>query len=121
LFIELLHISGFEDASFDKTLFERLVMKPETKDLIMDLTQMYIRDSAGHSLQEEKPYIKISSVCKEAAPKKQDSTWSADFIEGKGEGLTFLLHGKPGVGKTYTAGQLHLRAIHSPQSRLTER
>jgi SpoVK/Ycf46/Vps4 family AAA+-type ATPase len=24
-------------------------------------------------------------------------------VQGKGEGLIFLLHGKPGVGKTYTA------------------
>ncbi|KAK7984661.1 P-loop containing nucleoside triphosphate hydrolase [Apiospora saccharicola] len=29
--------------------------------------------------------------------------WSADFVVGKGTGLTFLLHGKPGVGKTLTA------------------
>lgn len=31
--------------------------------------------------------------------------WSADFVKGKGNGLTFLLHGKPGVGKTCTAGK----------------
>jgi SpoVK/Ycf46/Vps4 family AAA+-type ATPase len=30
-------------------------------------------------------------------------SWTADFIENKGNGLIFLLHGKPGVGKTYTA------------------
>lgn len=29
--------------------------------------------------------------------------WAADFVENKGKGLIFLLHGKPGVGKTYTA------------------
>ncbi|KAK8000456.1 P-loop containing nucleoside triphosphate hydrolase [Apiospora arundinis] len=29
--------------------------------------------------------------------------WSADFVAGKGAGSTFLLHGKPGVGKTLTA------------------
>lgn len=33
-------------------------------------------------------------------------SWSADFVQGKGKGLTFLLHGKPGVGKTWTAGEL---------------
>jgi hypothetical protein len=27
-----------------------------------------------------------------------------DLIQGKGKGLIFLLHGPPGVGKTYTAG-----------------
>jgi len=30
--------------------------------------------------------------------------WVADFVEGKGSGLIFLLHGSPGVGKTFTAG-----------------
>jgi len=29
--------------------------------------------------------------------------WTADFIQSKGEGQIFLLHGPPGVGKTYTA------------------
>ncbi|KAK3320597.1 hypothetical protein B0T19DRAFT_444430 [Cercophora scortea] len=29
--------------------------------------------------------------------------WAADFVKGKGSGLIFLLHGKPGVGKTCTA------------------
>lgn len=29
--------------------------------------------------------------------------WNADFIRSKGEGQIFLLHGPPGVGKTYTA------------------
>lgn len=28
-----------------------------------------------------------------------------DMIKGKGKGLIFLLHGPPGVGKTYTAGK----------------
>ncbi|KAH7131325.1 hypothetical protein EDB81DRAFT_137368 [Dactylonectria macrodidyma] len=30
-------------------------------------------------------------------------SWRADFLENKGEGQIFLLHGSPGVGKTYTA------------------
>lgn len=28
-----------------------------------------------------------------------------DHVKGKGQGLIFLLHGPPGVGKTFTAGQ----------------
>ncbi|KAL3298182.1 P-loop containing nucleoside triphosphate hydrolase protein [Colletotrichum asianum] len=36
-----------------------------------------------------------------------DKRWSADFVRGKGNGLIFLLHGKPGVGKTCTAGKLN--------------
>ena len=30
-------------------------------------------------------------------------SWRADFIESKGEGRVFLLHGSPGVGKTYVS------------------
>ena len=33
----------------------------------------------------------------------KEKQWGADFIENKGEGQIFLLHGSPGVGKTYTA------------------
>lgn len=29
--------------------------------------------------------------------------WTADFIKNKGEGQIFLLHGSPGVGKTYVS------------------
>lgn len=39
--------------------------------------------------------------------------WTADFVKGKGNGITFLLHGRPGVGKTYTAGQLALLLWYS--------
>lgn len=37
---------------------------------------------------------------------KVDDNWSADYIEGKGEGQIFLLHGSPGTGKTFTVGEL---------------
>jgi ATP-dependent Clp protease ATP-binding subunit ClpA len=33
----------------------------------------------------------------------KDETWATDFIQSKGEGRIFLLHGPSGVGKTYTA------------------
>ncbi|KAL5339791.1 P-loop containing nucleoside triphosphate hydrolase protein [Aspergillus crustosus] len=33
---------------------------------------------------------------------KSKVPWSADFIKNKGEGVVVLLHGPPGVGKTYT-------------------
>lgn len=47
-----------------------------------------------------------SSKTKNAANEDHRSAptpWTADFVENKGKGLVFLLHGKPGVGKTYTA------------------
>jgi len=31
---------------------------------------------------------------------REPGRWSADFIQNKGDGQIFLLHGKPGVGKT---------------------
>ena len=31
--------------------------------------------------------------------------WRPDFIQDKGEGQIILLHGPPGVGKTYTVGK----------------
>lgn len=35
--------------------------------------------------------------------RKGGAAWSADFVQNKGEGQIFLLHGPSGVGKTYTA------------------
>ncbi|KAL9115721.1 MAG: hypothetical protein Q9227_000089 [Pyrenula ochraceoflavens] len=34
--------------------------------------------------------------------KEVSRTWDADFVRGKGAGQILLLHGPPGVGKTYT-------------------
>jgi signal recognition particle GTPase len=81
-------------------------MKDATKELIKNLTQMYIRDSAVPASRAEQVYTKLTEVHKVTKRKKSEATWSADFVQGKGEGLTFLLHGSPGVGKTYTAGRL---------------
>lgn len=41
---------------------------------------------------------------------KSKLTWSADFIKNKGDGVVCLLHGPPGVGKTYT---VETTAIHT--------
>lgn len=71
--------------------------------MIRDLTEMYIRDTAK-PVSHDDTCIKLTSIHQATEPKEEVKTWSADFVEGKGEGLTILLHGKPGVGKTYTAG-----------------
>ncbi|RYP65063.1 hypothetical protein DL770_009078 [Monosporascus sp. CRB-9-2] len=60
---------------------DTLVMPSERKDMIKALVQKYTA---------KKP--------KEGSLRP----WGADFIESKGEGQIFLLHGSPGVGKTYT-------------------
>ncbi|KAI1740428.1 hypothetical protein F4680DRAFT_419427 [Xylaria scruposa] len=98
-----LHISGFRDPHFDKTLFKRLVLRDETKTMIDDLTTTYLKNNTGDYSADEEMYTRLSTVHKMISSKKTGMSWSADFIQGKGEGLTFLLHGKPGVGKTYTA------------------
>ncbi|KAJ5094804.1 atpase aaa+ type core protein [Penicillium angulare] len=42
----------------------------------------------------------IRALCSPILSGKQ--SWSPDFIRSKGEGVVILLHGPPGVGKTYT-------------------
>ena len=47
----------------------------------------------------------IKAVAKIFTDADQSSRFSADYIQGKGEGQIILLHGSPGTGKTLTAGQ----------------
>lgn len=66
-------------------MIDTLVMEDERRRLIKALATNYHNESDPSSHPAHKP-------------------WAADFVAGKGEGKIFLLHGKPGVGKTYTAG-----------------
>ncbi|KAI0201137.1 P-loop containing nucleoside triphosphate hydrolase protein [Astrocystis sublimbata] len=59
---------------------ENLVM-PERKTMIKALVQRYANDGTK--------------------PKSSQQPWLADHMESKGEGQIFLLHGGPGVGKTF--------------------
>lgn len=59
-------------------------MEDERKRLIKALAKNYPNETDPSSQPAHKP-------------------WTVDFVAGKGEGKVFLLHGKPGVGKTYTA------------------
>jgi flagellar biosynthesis GTPase FlhF len=58
----------------------------------------------------------LQSLCRKFTSK---TTWSADYIEGKGEGSIVLLHGPPGVGKTYTAGKSDPGPIHKDRQAKT--
>ncbi|KAK0610241.1 Replication factor C large subunit [Lasiodiplodia hormozganensis] len=71
-----------------------LVLAQDTKDMITDLTKLFV---------EEKGIKENPADATKSNSELDMSAWSADFVKGKGEGLIFLLHGKPGVGKTYTA------------------
>ncbi|CAG8919072.1 unnamed protein product [Penicillium salamii] len=64
-----------------KTAFERLVLEPKHKDMIVSLVSQHFRDKDSTTNQREQ----------------------FDIVRGKGKGLIILLHGEPGVGKTSTA------------------
>ncbi|RGP77951.1 p-loop containing nucleoside triphosphate hydrolase [Fusarium longipes] len=61
---------------------DTLVMPSERKDMIKALIQKFTSNDLDKTRQQ---------------------AWRADYIENKGDGRIFLLHGSPGVGKTYTA------------------
>lgn len=73
-------ISRLEDIDYNVRAFESLVLSPEKKRLILSIIQL-----------REKSTLHFD-----------------DLIRGKGRGIVFLLHGPPGVGKTFTAGMLRL-------------
>lgn len=66
-------------------MIDTLVMEDQRRRLIKALAKNYQNETDPNSRRAHKP-------------------WVADFVAGKGEGKIFLMHGKPGVGKTYTAG-----------------
>ncbi|KAL6823499.1 hypothetical protein V8C40DRAFT_280165 [Trichoderma camerunense] len=65
--------------NINEKAIDTLVMPLERKNMIKALIQRFTNET----------------------PEK--GRWAADFIENKGEGQIFLLHGSPGVGKTFTA------------------
>jgi len=63
-----------------QTAIDNLVMENNNKELIKAIARIYTDSD-------------------------QADRFSADFIQGKGEGQIILLHGPPGTGKTLTAGR----------------
>ncbi|RYP30479.1 hypothetical protein DL767_006220 [Monosporascus sp. MG133] len=69
---------------FQRKMIENLVMDEGRRRTLKSLTESFARlNHHGKVLSQE--------------------LWTADFVEEKGNGLIFLLHGGPGVGKTFTA------------------
>lgn len=64
------------DVQFSRGAFQSLLLDSSQKQLILSLLLTHRNDDDAFD----------------------------DFIQGKGKGLTFLLHGPPGTGKTLTAG-----------------
>ncbi len=77
LTIAVVHLQAdnFTSIKWNKQAFDMLVLEKDHKKLLRTV---------------------ISS-------READRPFEADFIQGKGSGLTILLHGIPGVGKTFTA------------------
>ncbi len=74
--------------------------------LVVDITEIAYNDKAFHGLVLPKDQKKLISGLLERQDHQQDDGFD-DLIQGKGKGLVLLLHGPPGVGKTYTAGSYH--------------
>ncbi|KAH6995840.1 hypothetical protein BKA56DRAFT_539060 [Ilyonectria sp. MPI-CAGE-AT-0026] len=81
---ERLHVRNFQEPSFDEGMINSLVMHEARKDILKALSKSFARRNKHDKVVP-------------------GDMWSADFVKGKGSGLIFLLHGKPGVGKTCTA------------------
>lgn len=85
---------------FDADLMDKLVISDENKHMIKAS-----QPPSSHGVAD--PMTDQITVCRDYTRGElfqMHKEWSADFIEGKGEGQIFLLHGRPGVGKTLTAG-----------------
>ncbi|KAI1502348.1 P-loop containing nucleoside triphosphate hydrolase protein [Biscogniauxia marginata] len=81
---ELLHVRHFSEPEFDEDLIDHLVMDTQRKRTLKSLAKSFARVNKHGEVLTKDP-------------------WAADFVKGKGHGLIFLLHGRPGVGKTCTA------------------
>ncbi|ROW06834.1 hypothetical protein VMCG_04098 [Cytospora schulzeri] len=78
------HVANLQEPKFQRGMIDDLVMEPSRVRTLKALASSYIRINQHGKPIEHEP-------------------WAADFVKGKGSGLIFLLHGKPGVGKTATA------------------
>jgi signal recognition particle GTPase len=89
------------DMKFDKDAINDLILEPEeNKGLLKALAKRYTQKPADDDLL---PPTVVDGV---TVIQKRPESWTADSVEGKGEGQIILLHGLLGVGKTCTAGML---------------
>ncbi|CAG8972116.1 hypothetical protein HYALB_00008121 [Hymenoscyphus albidus] len=79
-----LNVECCSDPKIKNRAIDNLVMPPDRLTLIKALVKKYTDNDSLTGKGVIRP-------------------WTADFIQNKGEGQLFLLHGSPGVGKTYTA------------------
>ena len=77
----IFRVAGIRPVEYNKNAFESLILPSAIKNMLASL------------ILGQKP----------------GTSQFDDFIEGKGKGLIILLHGLPGVGKTFTAGLFWLK------------
>ncbi|KAH8900654.1 P-loop containing nucleoside triphosphate hydrolase protein [Thozetella sp. PMI_491] len=81
---ERVHVKSLSAPRFQREMIKTLVIDESRRSTLVSLAESYARlDRHGRELTWQ--------------------PWSADYVDGKGNGLIFLLHGGPGVGKTFTA------------------
>ena len=78
-------IDNIRPVTWNKTAFDRLVLPPQTKELVKALV------TVRTSQRGAKQGLGLAGT-------------REDIIAGKGNGLIMLLHGGPGTGKSLTAG-----------------
>ncbi|OJJ42804.1 hypothetical protein ASPZODRAFT_136934 [Penicilliopsis zonata CBS 506.65] len=81
---ETVHVRNCAEPMFDREMINSLVMDEQRVRNLKALAKSFARIDKNEGL-----------IARES--------WTADFVKGKGNGLIFLLHGRPGVGKTCTA------------------
>ena len=76
-----MHVKNLSEPEFEESMIDGLVMDKARKATLMSLAKSFgRRNKLGQEMSK--------------------GLWTADFVQGKGSGLIFLLHGRPGVGKT---------------------
>ena len=73
----ILNVSNLKPVEYNKDAFSSLILPRNLKKTLSSLVTL----------------------------QRVDTSQFDDLIEGKGKGLILLLHGPPGVGKTFTAGK----------------
>ena len=91
-----LHISGAKEPDWNTFMIDnRLVMDSANLKTIKALAYRYTQWNSGVRTEAEEKSKEHALLA--------DKPWAADFVSKKGDSIIMLLHGKPGVGKTYTA------------------
>ncbi|KAJ9633333.1 hypothetical protein H2204_007050 [Knufia peltigerae] len=100
----LLNIENLKNPVFQENIIDDLVLKDEAKNLIQALSNTHTSTAAeGEPKDDDDGDTTTTTTTTNNNNNNSFGHFSADIIRNKGEGRIFLLHGKPGVGKTSTA------------------